>query len=257
MRELLIFDPSVLAGCVCVLLVAWRWFALPGDARRSEYLLLIAIFGLIADPAAQAVADWLSWVQPLKMDLYAYAVDRALGEPSFVLGRLVAPHAWLQMLLEIAYGLLPVGVILALSGNVLRRSTELGTMVWAFVLNLVAAPIFYLLVPVCGPRFAFSNFPMDPGLIAPHLLRIDAAPNGIPSVHMSTALLIAWCCREHRGWATVAMVYMVLTIVSTLASGQHYGVDLVAAIPYTVGVVSLAKAVSVRVRVARREAVRG
>jgi PAP2 superfamily len=257
LRELLIFDPSVVVGCVCVVLIAWRWFAIPGDARRSEYVLLIAIFALVADPVAQAVADSLTWVQPMKMDLYAYAADRTLGQPSFVLGRMVAPHVWLQVLLEIAYGLAPIGVILALSGSILRRSAEVGTMIWAFVLNLLAAPVFYLLAPVSGPRFAFSNFPLDPGAIVPHLMRIDAAPNGIPSVHMSTALLIVWCCREHRWWATAAIVYLVLTIVSTLASGQHYGVDILAAVPYSAGVVWLSKAVSWRVRVPRREPVPG
>ena len=100
MVSLLIFDPSVIVGLVFILAVGWRWFAVPADARRCEYMLLIAIFTLIASPAAQVVADWMSQLRPLKMDLYAYAADGYLGQPAFVLGRLVAPHAWAKVLLD-------------------------------------------------------------------------------------------------------------------------------------------------------------
>ena len=246
MLGLLLFDPSVVLGGLFVLVVAVRWFLMPKEARRSEYLLLVAIFTLIAGPVAQAIADRLSRLRPMKMDLFAYAWDRYLGQPAFVLGRLVAPHAWMKVLLELAYGLLPMGVILVFTFHILWRSPEVRTMVWAFVLNLLAAPLFYLLLPVCGPVFAFPGFPLDPGHVIPHLLRIDAAPNGIPSVHLSTALLIVWFSRKSRAGVTAAGVYLLLMVVSTLASGQHYGVDLLAAVPYAAAVLWVAKAVALR-----------
>jgi len=233
---LLIFDPSVVIGFLFVLAVAVRWFLVPSDDRRSEYLLLFSIFTLITAPSAQAVADGLSRLRPMKMDLYAYVADGPLGEPSFVLGRLVAPHAWLKVLLQVSYGLLPVAVIVVFTCHVLQRSPRIATIVWAFVINLVAAPLFYMLVPVCGPTFAFARFPVGPGHVIPHLIRINAAPNGIPSVHMSTALLVAWFSRKSRVGLAAASVYLVLMVVATLASGQHYGVDLLAAIPYAAGV---------------------
>jgi hypothetical protein len=239
---LLIYDPSVVVGFLLIVAVVWRWwFAVPAEARRYEYILLIAIFALIASPAAQAVADWMSRLRPMKMDLYAYAADRYLGEPAFVLGRLVAPHVWAKVLLNVAYGLSSIGVIVTLSAHILRRSAGVGSMVWAFVINLLAAPVFYLLVPVCGPVFAFPMFPLEPGHVIPHMVAIDAAPNGVPSVHMSTALLIAWFSRKSRVGLAAAMVYVLLIVGSTLASGQHYAVDLVAAAPYAAGVVWVSK----------------
>ena len=39
MLSLLIFDPPGSGGFVLVVAVAWRWFAVPEDARRSEYIL--------------------------------------------------------------------------------------------------------------------------------------------------------------------------------------------------------------------------
>jgi len=78
--SLLIYGPSVAVGCVIVLLVAARWFVVPGDALRSEYLLLIALFGLMVGPLAQVVADSLSQLRPMKMDPFAYAADGSLGQ---------------------------------------------------------------------------------------------------------------------------------------------------------------------------------
>jgi len=257
MLQMLIYDPSVVVGFVLILAVVWQWFTVPADTRQNEYILLVAIFTLVVTPAAQGVANWLSQVRPMKLDLYAYVADGYLGQPAFVLGRLVAPFALAKVVLNVAYGLLPIGVILTLSGHILRRSGDVSLTVWAFVINLVAAPLFYVLIPVCGPQFAFPMFPLDPGPVIPHVMRIDAAPNGIPSVHTSTTLLIVWFSRRNRAGATAAVVYLLLMVVATLASGQHYAVDLLAAVPYAAGVLWLAKRVASRVRVPNSERVSG
>lgn len=241
MLTLLIFEPSVVAGLVFVLWAGWRWFAEPMDRRRSEYLLLIGVFGIIADPVAQAVADWMSQLRPMKMDLYVYAVDRYMGEPAFVLGRLVAPHAWAKVVLNVAYGLVPMAAVVVLAWQIVRRSEEAGRAVWAFVLNLALAPVCYLLLPVSGPKFAFPGFPADPGVVVAHMVPIDAAPNGIPSVHLSTALLVVWFSRGSRVGLALACGYLGLMAIATLASGQHYGVDLLAAVPYTAAVIGLSQ----------------
>jgi hypothetical protein len=241
MLALLIYDPSVVVGFLFIAAVAWRWFAVPTDARRSEYMLVLGIFALIAVPATQAVADSLSTLRPMKMDLFAYVADGPLGQPAFVLGRMVAPHAWAKVLLNVVYGLLPMGVVLTLSAHILRRSASVSAMVWAFVINLLAAPLFYLLLPVCGPVFALPMFPLGPGHVVAHMIRIDAAPNGMPSVHMSPALLMVWFSRKSRAGLTASMVYLLLIVASTLASGQHYAVDLLAAFPYAAGVLWVSK----------------
>lgn len=73
------------------------------------------------------------------------------------------------------------------------------------------------------------------------MLQINAAPNGVPSVHMSTALLVVWFSRKSRAGLAIASVYLLLIVVATLASGQHYAVDLLAAVPYASGIVWLVK----------------
>lgn len=242
MLNLLILDPSVAVGFVFIVAVVVRWILVPADARRSEYMLVIALGAVILSPAAQAIADRLSGLRPMKMDLYAYGLDRYLGEPAFVLGRGVTPHMWAKVVLNVAYGLLPMAVVFVLTSHIARRRAGVGHMVWAFVLNLALAPVFYLMFPVCGPRFAFPGFPLEPGLVLPHMVHIDAAPNGVPSVHMSTALLVLWFSRKRRAAMAMAGVYGLLIVAATLASGQHYAVDLLAAVPYAAGILWLTKA---------------
>jgi hypothetical protein len=109
-----------------------------------------------------------------------------------------------------------------------------------FVLNLLAAPLFYLSFPVAGPRFAFPRFPEATGPVSPHLLLLDAAPNGVPSIHFATAILILALLWRWKLGRVFGATYLVLIFGATLASGQHYLFDLVAAVPYAVGVYSIA-----------------
>src|SRR5207247_2117622 len=74
----------------------------------------------------------------------------------------------------------------------------------------------------------------------PHMIPIDAAPNGIPSVHMATALLIFWFLRRWWWGSLIGLVFILLTILATLGLGQHYLFDLICAIPYAALVYLLA-----------------
>jgi membrane-associated phospholipid phosphatase len=114
-----------------------------------------------------------------------------------------------------------------------RSEQESLKVVRAFLLNLFVAVPIYILFPVCDPRFALAGFPFNNPVIAtPHPLAINAAPNGVPSVHTSSAFLILWFLKDWRlgqwfGWA-----FLCLTILATLGLGEHYALDLILAIPY-------------------------
>lgn len=177
----------------------------------------------------------------MKLDLFAYIADSHLGNPAFVLGSLVIPHPWLIYLLQIAYGLVPIAVFLVIAAYVITGSPGMPLLLKAFVLNLLLAPVFYLAFPICGPRFAFPEFPVLPLNVAPHTIRLVAAPNGMPSVHASTAILILWFARVWRVGLVLGAIYLVLILASTLASGQHYLIDLLASVPYSALVIAVAR----------------
>ena len=196
---------------------------------------------MVVNPIANAIASSLSPLRPMKLDLFAYVADSHLGNPAFVLGRLVMPHPWLIYLLHVAYGLVPIAVFLVIAAYVITGSPGMPLLLKAFVLNLLLAPLFYLCFPICGPHFAFPEFPVLPVNVVPHTMRLVAAPNGMPSIHASTAILILWFARVWRVGFVLGAIYLALVLASTLASGQHYLIDLLAAVPYSAVVIAAAK----------------
>jgi len=208
------------------------------DRKRTEWLLGATMVAVPLGMIAEFFVERLSWLCPLKYDQYVYRIDSRYGQPSFVLGRAVYPHLWLRVFLGDSYALLPL-VIVGVFAVTLWRCSEAEALgvARAFAVNLLAAVPLYLLFPVCGPKFAFVNFPYQQPLhLAPHLIALGAAPNGIPSVHMSSALLIAWFLR-HWSWGRIAGgTYLVLTVLATLGLGQHYVFDLLCGVPYAIAV---------------------
>ncbi len=234
--------PSVVVGLVLVLGTAVRWCLVPTDRKRTEWLLAAAALAVPAEVAAQGTANALSRLRPLKFDEFVYWIDAIFGQPSFVLGRLVEHHRILVILVSVTYGLLPMVIIFVFATYLWRRTeSESLRVLWTFILNLFAAVPIYLLLPVCGPQFAFAHFPDHvPLIVTPHLLQIAAAPNGVPSVHMSSALLVFWFLRPWHWGRYVGLAFLVLTVLATLGSGQHYFFDLLTAVPYAVTVCWLA-----------------
>ncbi len=205
------------------------------NQQPTDWLIAATALAIPAELVAQALTAWMSSLRPLKLDLYVYCLDGTLGfQPSFVIGRVVEQHFWLKMILAFTYGSCSLAMLSVLAAYLRCRSrSEVLVAMKAFALNLFAALPIYLLIPVCGPKFAFPGFPSSVlQQVSPHAMAIWAPPNGVPSVHFSTALLVAWLAR-HWFWGRIlGPAYVVLTAVVTLGSGQHYLFDLIAAVPY-------------------------
>jgi hypothetical protein len=211
--------PGFGVTALIVPLLALRWFLAPAARKQTEWLFVAA---LLIEPAG----------------IFSQ-FDAVFGSPSFHLGQIAAAHLWLRTLVSVSYGLLPMAMLGAFAATLLLRpEREAVRVAQTFLLNLFAALPIYLLFPVCGPAFAFPSFPaLPPAGLVPHLLAISAAPNGIPSVHMSSALLVLWFLRRWNWGRALGGVYAALIVLATLASGQHYLFDLLCAVPYTVAVV--------------------
>ncbi len=225
-------------------IIGVRWFAVPADRSRTERLFLAGLVASIATFVSLQVAAFLSKFCRVKYDLYVYwATVKLFGEPSFYIGRIAAHNLWLRLAIECGYGL-PAAMMLGTFTVYmwLRSDVEAMGVIKIFILNPLLALAIYVMFPVCGPAYAFSGFPDQmPSVVTPHPVAINAAPNGIPSVHMSTALLILWLLR-HWWWGRIAgILFLVLTVLATLGLGEHYLLDLVLAVPYTALVLWLAK----------------
>ena len=107
--------------------------------------------------------------------------------------------------------------------------------------------VLYHFYPAAGPIYAFGQaFPAslpDPATLASipaGLAMPGAARNCMPSVHFFWAILAAAEARGlGRAWRACFVLFAVLTAFATIALGEHYVIDLVIAVPFTLCVHAL------------------
>jgi len=102
---------------------------------------------------------------------------------------------------------------------------------------------FYFVVPACGPEYVFSevypdklsdNFFFDADKI------YKCARNCVPSLHFSWALLL-WLCswRLQKPLQILAFMFFVFTASSSIILKEHYLIDLVSSLPFSLMVHSI------------------
>jgi hypothetical protein len=69
-------------------------------------------------------------------------------------------------------------------------------------------------------------------------------------LHVTWVLLLWWSCRRFAPWIrAVALFYVLATVMATMGTGEHYFVDLVAAVPFALMVESICQsAIPIRKR---------
>jgi hypothetical protein len=210
--------------------------------------------------AAQYSLNMASLLHRQTFDLYAFAFDGSLGlEPSFALGRFLNSHPYLFPFMRVSYE----GILLAMAalyaGFMRRRDKPIWEIIEVLFASAMVGYAFFSIFPVCGPRYAFGRD--FPDLVVPyaafHQLSLSKVPvswlfprNGVPSLHLTWALLIWLNTRSLPRWARTAALALVLaTVFDTLASGEHYLFDLVVALPFTLWMQAwMAHTVSIRDR---------
>jgi hypothetical protein len=206
----------------------------PPHRRAKEWLLLAALAVLPGEGIAATIVTSLSKLRPGKIDLYVCWIDSFFGYPGFRVGQFVYAHFWARILSSISYGLLGSAMLATVAVYLWQRpDREALAVATAFIINLFGAIPIYLLFPVCGPIYAFPNFPALPSAhFALQPIALAFPPNGVPSVHTSTALLVLWFLRRWPSGRIFGSIFLALTVFSTLGAGEHYLVDLICAFPY-------------------------
>jgi hypothetical protein len=246
-NDWIIRGASLLAmlGFSAFLMLGWRWIW-SEPSGRSQTTALIApatalVFFVFSAQRALSVANLF---YPKTYDLYLYAADGAFGfQPSFVFGRAMAGWHELAVACLLAYLSLPFVMALVyalrLPGKAKQPSWDI---ICLFMLAGLGGWALYNIVPATGPIYAFhESFPWQalPYHALPQLLleRISISGNvprnAIPSLHMTWVLLLFWNTRGmSRSLRLFLGIYLGLTGLATLGTGEHYFVDLVAALPF-------------------------
>lgn len=205
-----------------------------GDERGDQlWLVLMSGFGLFL--ISKEVVEALRVLIPVKYDQYMFCLDHSFGDPSFHAGQFLLHHLWLAYSVEAGYLMLTTPLfLLAVAYFLTQPLADAMNYVRVIALNFLLAIPLYAIFPVAGPKYAFDSFPwVVPIVTHPHAVRFFAIPNGVPSVHTSTALLILYFARRWRIGVLLGSLYLAAIVLSTMGMGEHYLVDLLTAIPYT------------------------
>ncbi len=174
-------------------------------------------------------------------DLRLYFEDLSLGfSPSMWLEQTIG-YGFLGRLLELSYESWAVAVGLSCGMAVLSCGKRRRDVILVFVWSCVVGLMCYRLVPACGPAYLRSHgFDLAsyrtaevpyflPGLTD---MPIEYDRNCMPSLHVTWALLVALLVKDIKGWRWVGVLFALLTGLAAMWNGEHYFVDLVAALPF-------------------------
>jgi hypothetical protein len=211
---------------------------------RAGYVALALLTPMFSAAFASSIAV-PGMLRDHVYDTMVFNFDRALfggHVPSFAVGRWLAQHEWLVAVATFCYWApQPLDVFVYVAER--RQRVERDLMTTLFIAGFVGFT-FYSIFPVVGPRVAFSDFPYGSGQIRNLEAMARTVPrNCMPSLHLTDALIVAihaWRLKARR-WRLLGVVNVAFTILATLGFGYHYVVDLLAAIPFTFGVLGAAR----------------
>ncbi|MET7430172.1 phosphatase PAP2 family protein [Streptomyces flaveolus] len=238
----------VIVGCAVI--------AVTRRTGRERLLLLKGVgLGLLLVAGRKTGDTWLlitSKTRPTVLDPYVATADHALGDPSWVVGRIVratgtvGAHA-----LDYVYAQLAVAAVVVamyqLRDVAAERRFPRHHLVRTFLVIGLVGPAIYMIFPVVGPVFAYGAdgghwavadlWPDTPPPIGtPHPIPFDEITprNCMPSLHTAWATAIFVHSRKGPRFLRYAGTFwLIATLTATLGFGYHYGADLVAGVVFT------------------------
>jgi len=198
-------------GCGGVLLMAYGTIR---DSRIDrENLRIGAALPLFVILTAFALSQ-VTHFTPHTYDAWLLRVD--FGASAAVRNWTLS-RPWLMAATGVMYEALPLAAVLVIAGV---KGSDRNRLLWALCLAAVLAVPCYLLIPAVGPV---------------HLNHPDAPRNCMPSLHLTWVMLL-WVNAGATWLRRFALAFVAITAFATLATGEHYVIDLVAAIPFACAV---------------------
>jgi hypothetical protein len=168
-----------------------------------------------------------SAVFPWKFDRVLFCLDASLGIQAASIARPL--QGSLHIPLWIVYQSM---VPMMIAWYLLTRSRRSpGSIILAYVAELVSGPLLYMIVPACGPIYAFGKQWLHPPVVAPDAVRLAGMPNAFPSLHIGTAIVFLMFA-PGRILKGVALLFLAATWLATLSTGEHYVIDLISGVAF-------------------------
>jgi len=247
-------------GIASLFIIIYRsFFLLDEQTNKNKELFIgtvcIYLISLIVQPALQLTAA----LHPITFDLSAYKFDLSLGmDFSSQLAILFTMFPLLEKLSSYSYVILLHGMSILYGLYVAKPNKAPSNTLTLIFISMLCGIIIYHLVPVTGPHYAFLNMfptnmlslkdleaagmsgfsvvPTDLSIVTPegeltpiHLI----ARNGFPSLHFGWALIMWLISLRFAFWVKALFgALLIFNILATLGLGEHYFIDLLAAIPF-------------------------
>ncbi|WP_372449133.1 phosphatase PAP2 family protein [Streptomyces syringium] len=222
---------------------------------RERVLLLKGVgLGLLLVAGRKTGDTWLlitSKTRPQVLDQYVATADHALGNPSWLAGRIVEATGTVgEHVLDYVYIQLAVAAVIVALYQLRHVAAERRFpghhLVRTFLVIGLLGPAIYMIFPVVGPIFAYGadgghwavadlwpNTP--PPITAPHGMPFDEITprNCMPSLHTAWATTIFIHSRRGpRVLRYAGTFWLIATLGATLGFGYHYGADIVAGVVF-------------------------
>ncbi len=154
------------------------------DKIRAQLVIALILnffYGLLLEIFMGHEGSLLPW----KYDNILLHIDASLGIRAIaVAGHLPGfMHAPLWIIYEMMLPMMIAWIFVA------SHSRFSGSIILAYVAELVTAPLIYTIVPACGPGWAFGKQWLSPPAVAAVPVRLTGDPNAFPSLHVATAFL--------------------------------------------------------------------
>lgn len=237
-----IFTYGAFLGLGSLAVLAAQVTRTTGEEREHKRAALTA--GLLSPVAFMLVGFPLRltiMLHPKTYDHFLYQFDASLGfQPSFLIGRAFEAIPALRLACAVAYDIILLVIACFYIGQIVAKRRFQVDVVKVFLGTLFFGTMLYHICPAAGPVYAFGKaFPhSEPpsAQVSIQTLEIPDGPrNAMPSLHFACALLVWWNSRTWRLWArALAGLFLALTVLATMGLGEHYFIDLVVALPFTV-----------------------
>jgi hypothetical protein len=218
-------SPPIIATLALFLSVIWM---LMDEKDKTRPMLVFALtlnlfFGFLLTTFMGKEGGLLPW----KFDYVLAAMDDSLGIRAASIARPLEGF-WRTPLVVVYQFMVPMMICWFL---VTRARNPRGSVVLAYVGEMIAGPILYAILPACGPIYAFGARWLYPPQVQAGAIKLAGMPNAFPSLHIGTALVFVFLA-PGKLWRAVSLAFLAGTTLATLVTGEHYVIDLVAGVAF-------------------------
>jgi len=220
-----LLNPQIIGLVALFLSVVWM---LRDERDKTRPVLVIAlVINLLYGFLLNVVMGRENGLLPWKYDHVLAGLDASLGVNTPGIASSLQ-GGW-RLILWIVYELMvPMMIVWYLAS---RHQKGPGSIVLAYIAEMLAGPLLYAIVPACGPLYALHAAWLHPSAVHAEPIRLSGMPNAFPSLHLGTAVVFVFFSRTMR-WRMASLAMLIGTALATLSTGEHYAIDLVAGVAF-------------------------